>query len=478
MESFVQALEHTLGSNRVRMSGRNPDETERFGHDLWAIRTFLRHQGQLPAQDYAVVRPESVTEVQAILAIAVAHRVPIVPYGAGSGVCGGAVPQSGAVVIDLGGLNQIGELNETDLYVTVESGVRGGDLEAWLLERGYTCGHYPQSIDISSVGGWVATRGSGQFSTLYGNIEDLVVGLEVVTPTGEWLRFPPTAPRRSTGPDLRQLFVGSEGTLCIVTSVSLKVFPVPARRTANAFQFESVTAGFQATHRILRAGLRPAVVRLYDPEETGRSWPQLAASKCSLLLLLFEGEARITDTAMAVATEMAVAEGGCALGAKCVDEWLAHRNDVGAWDVLLKGGVLVDTMEMATTWSNLDALYTNVIAAIRRIPGVLKVSGHASHAYHTGMNVYFTWGAVPKAPDTPEGLYHRVWDAAMEAALEVGATISHHHGVGKLRAEWLRREHPTTWPLLHSVKQLLDPAGICNPGTLFQEDVGQQREGG
>src|SRR5204862_1359960 len=197
------------------------------------------------------------------------HGVAVGPYGGGSGVVGGATPPPGALVVDLTAMDRLLELNETALYARVQAGMMGGTYEATVQARGYTTGNYPQSIDRSTVGGWIATRAAGQFSTKYGNIEDLCLGLEAVLPSGDCVRLQPI-PRASVGPSLRELFLGSEGTLGIVTEVVLRLHPLPEARSVASFSFPSMRAALDACRRVLRVGWRPALLRAYDPVETGR----------------------------------------------------------------------------------------------------------------------------------------------------------------------------------------------------------------
>ena len=295
-------------------------------HDQWVI-SILRGLEKRAPRPSCVVSPRSTAEVSRILEIADADRVPIVPFGAGSGVCGGAVAPAGAIVVDLRAMNRIVELNEQAMTVRAEPGVMGADLEHWLSGRGYTMGHFPQSIDVSTIGGWVATRSAGQLSTKYGNIEEMLLCFEAVLPGGRVVRTRPV-PRSSTGPDLRALFIGSEGTLGILTEATFRVHPSPEATARRAFSFGDTHAGLEAIREVVRAGWRPAVVRLYDPVEAARNFAGVAPDGQALLLVLAEGPRGLVDAEMAAIARAAASHGSKDCGEDPVSSWLVHRNQV------------------------------------------------------------------------------------------------------------------------------------------------------
>jgi alkyldihydroxyacetonephosphate synthase len=390
-----------------------------------------------------------------------------VPFGAGSGVCGGVLPDAGTLVVDLGDMRALGAIDGHNLLATAQAGLLGSDFEAALNAAGFSMGHFPQSIALSSVGGWVATRSAGQFSTKYGNIEDLFVAFEAVLPSGTVIRTRPV-PRASTGPDLRHLFLGGEGTTGILTEVTFEIHPLPEASARQAVAFPTMRAGLEALRRIVRAGWRPAVVRLYDEIEAGRTFAGVAGASESLLLVLCEGPAALVAAERAAIEAACGDVGGRLVGGAPVESWLHHRNTVPGFEVFLKQGMVVDTIEVATTWDKIDALYAGVLAAMRAVAGLIVASGHSSHTYATGTNIYFTFAAKPESAAELEPLYFRIWDAAMEATLAAGGTVSHHHGIGRVRREWLARELGSAYGALVAVQRALDPAGIMNPGALLR----------
>lgn len=445
----------------------DPERIARASRDTWVIAVWRSLQAVPPARPACVVRPRTTAEVAAIVAYAAREHVAVVPFGAGSGVCGGVMPDAGAVVVDLGALRRMHPIDGQNLLATAEAGLLGSEFEAALNEAGYSMGHFPQSIALSSVGGWVATRSAGQFSTKYGNIENLFVAFEAVLPSGAVIRTRPV-PRASTGPDLRHLFLGGEGTTGILTEVTFEIHPLPEATERQAIAFPTMRDGLEALRRVVRSGWRPAVLRLYDEVEAGRAFAGVASASESLLLLLSEGPASL------VASELAAVEATCrdaagrAVGPGPVDSWLHHRNAVPGFEVFLKQGMVVDTIEVAATWDRIDALYVGVLGAMRAVPGIIVASGHSSHTYPTGTNLYFTFAAKPGTATELEPLYFRIWNAAMEATLAAGGTISHHHGIGRIRRDWLPRELGSAYEALVSVQRALDPAGIMNPGALLR----------
>jgi len=446
----------------------DPAAVARVARDTWVVSVW-RSLGHGPQPSPAcAVRPRTTADVSKVLAYASHEGVAVVPFGLGSGVCGAVLPPPNAIVLDLGAMNAFRGIDEIALTATVEPGHRGSDFEAELNRAGYSMGHFPQSIALSSVGGWVATRAAGQFSTKYGNIEQRLVALEAVLPSGAIVRTRPV-PRAATGPDLRHLFLGAEGTTGVLTEMTFEVHPLAEETLHQAFACPSMRAGLEAIRLVLRAGWRPAVIRLYDEIEAGRAFAGVTSGGESLLIVISEGPRGLASTEIAAIEALALAGGGRAVGPEPVVSWLHHRNAVPGFETFLKQGMLVDTIEVATSWRRIGELYDGVLAAMRAVPGLIVVSGHSSHSYATGTNIYFTFAAKPEREDDLEPLYFRIWDAAMQATLAADGTISHHHGIGRVRRDWLARDLGSAYPLLVTVKDALDPAGIMNPGALLPE---------
>lgn len=449
----------------------DPAVLSRASRDTWVISVWRSLQDASIPTPACVVRPTSTAEVSAVLKWASRERVAVVPFGAGSGVCGAVLAPEHSVVVDLGSMQALKRIDEVALLATVEPGLLGSEFEARLNEAGYSMGHFPQSIALSSVGGWVATRAAGQFSTKYGNIEDMLVAFEAVLPNGDVVRTR-AVPRAAAGQDVRHLFLGAEGTTGILTELTYEIHPLAPSTEKTAIAFPSMHDGLEALRAIMRAGWRPAVLRLYDEIEAGRSFAGAAKEGESLLLVLTEGPPELTRVEIEGAVRIAESSHGRNVGPEPVDSWLHHRNAVPGFEYFLKQGMIVDTIEVASTWDRIDALYTGVLASMRSVPGLIVASGHSSHSYGTGTNIYFTFAARPETAVDTEGLYFRIWNAAMEATLDAGGTISHHHGIGRVRREWLARELGSAYPLLGRLRRALDPLGIMNPGTLLPEGAG------
>jgi alkyldihydroxyacetonephosphate synthase len=461
----VDQLVRSLGS-RVR---RDPETLSAHARDTWSLSELLDYQGEPPANPIAVVEAADTDDVAATLRICREHSTPLVTYGGGSGVCGGILTGEGTVVLATRGLSGLIDLDEGDLTATFGAGTMGGEAERMVQQHGLTIGHWPQSIELSTVGGWVATRASGQYSTAYGNIEDMLLDLEVVLPDGQILRTRRT-PRAAAGPDLRQWFLGSEGTLGVVTEVTLSLRPLAEHHVRQAFHFDGLHGALPVIKSLMREGWRPPVVRLYDPRESRRHFGEACPKGRAMLILLHEGpKAAATVEAEAVA-QLCSAGGGERAEASAVDEWFDKRNEVPGFRSLVEGGLVVDTIEVASTWKHLSSIYDAVTESLNEVPGMLSATAHTSHAYRSGANLYFTFVAKPDDPSDMQSVYRECWDRAMRATLANHGGIAHHHGIGRVRRDYLAREIGDEGvALLRSLKQALDPANLLNPGNLLPE---------
>ncbi|MFO0724845.1 MAG: FAD-binding oxidoreductase [Myxococcota bacterium] len=503
-----------------------------YARDLWPRDLFRIRAGEVPSAPSCVVWPETREEVAKVLELAANAEIPVVPFGAGSGVAGGARPKQGGIALDLKRMRAVRAFDEKNLRAEIEAGVIGERLERSLNDRGYTLGHFPSSILCSTLGGWLAARSAGQASTLYGKIEDMCFGLEVAMP-GQILRSM-LGPRPGRGPDFNALVIGSEGTFCAITAAELRVRPLPEARVMRGFRFRDVESGLEGIRRMLRAGLRPAVVRLYDALDTflGRGHgeeddeasevrsleaiathargfyddlvrrfqrkgegggssrlgsllvrqtvravlgaPMLLNKAISalpddcLLILGFEGQPALVGAEFQAARAIAESVGAEDLGPGPGDHWLKNRYNVSfkaskAW----ASGAFTDTMEVASTWDRLLPMYKAVKTAIGREAFVMA---HFSHAYPEGCSIYFTFAGAAGDPSAPEAVierYDRLWRTAIAAVHETGGTLSHHHGVGELKAEGMAREHgPGGMRLLAALKAGFDPKDVMNPGKL------------
>jgi alkyldihydroxyacetonephosphate synthase len=436
--------------------------TAEASRDWWPIALHWSLDGEVPRRAAVVARPTDTEQVAAVVAAADEARVPVTAAGGRSGVCGASVPVFGGVVLDLTGLDRIGDVDAVSGVVEVGAGVFGPDLERVInTHHGLTVGHFPQSFDLATVGGWVACRGAGQYSTRYGKIEDMVVGLEVVLADGRVIRTG-GAPAAAVGPDLDQVFIGSEGTLGVITTVWLRAHPVAETERRAAYHFPTLSSGFDACRRIVRRGATPAVLRLYDAVESSRG--RGGDGTTCTLLVLDEGDTAIVDATMQIVhEECAVA--GVAGDVGLVADWVDHRNDTSALQGLTRKGFVVDTMEIAAPWARLDAVFGAATSAIMAVPHALAASCHLSHSYLDGACLYFSFAAQPPA-DEIDSTYRAMWDAGQLAVLAAGGNLSHHHGIGLNRARFVADALGPAFDVLVSIKQALDPNGILNPGKL------------
>ena len=429
--------------------------------DWWPLALHWSLAGNVAQRAGAVCRPTSATEVAAVLMACSAAGVPVTPAGGRSGVSGASIPVFGGVVLDLTAMQGIIDIDATSGVVEVWAGTFGPELESELRQRhAMTIGHFPQSFDISTVGGWVACRGAGQYSTRYGKIDSMVVGLEVVLADGTVLRTA-HGPAAAMGPDLTALFLGSEGTFGVITRVWLRAHPVPTHERREAYTFTDFEAGIEACRLILRRGATPAVLRLYDGAETQRS--HAGDGKQCVLLVLDEGDIGLVEATMGVVEDECA--GATPASVELVDRWLAHRNDTNALQALTRKGFVVDTMEIAAPWSRLPAIFSKACEALMSVPHARAASCHLSHSYLDGACLYFTFAATPP-PGQIEATYVAMWDAGQRAVLTAGGNLSHHHGIGLNRSRFMAESMGSSLAVLQSVKDALDPTGILNPGKL------------
>jgi len=503
-QNLIKKLEGALGSENVSVRGLDKGI---YSRDLWPRNTIMVQALELPDPPQVVVWPGNVDEVRKVVDVAREANLPLVPMGGGSGVCGGTVTLGDpAIMIDLKRMRRIIELDEKSLTVTAESGIMGEILERELNRRGYTMGHFPSSIYCSTYGGWISTRAAGQLSAKYGKIEDMLVSVEVVLAGGKVVRTP-LAPRHATGPDWNNAFCGAEGTLGIITSATCRIWPAPTSRRFQAYSFPTVEDGLEAIRKMMQAELRPACVRLYDPvdtffsktskimpEEEGAEdkrikahehkdrgyWPRrvlprlfrpglvnpfLSRLDRSKLILTFEGnDPKLTRLEKSAARGICARTGGEDLGEAPAAHWWQKRYKVSyTMQVMFDMGFFVDTIEVATVWDNLALLYHGMRKAISKNALVMA---HFSHAYPQGCSIYFSVASTGKTLEHKLQRYDQVWKSALDTCVELGGSISHHHGVGVLKSKWLEAEQGGASSFMRALKQASDPQGIINPGKL------------
>jgi alkyldihydroxyacetonephosphate synthase len=460
----IEKLANAIDPERVSFDVEDLD-AHRF--DRWCLKHWQDWQGETLPTPGCVVRPESTEEVQALMRHATEHGIAVIPWGLGSGVCGGIEPSDDQILLDMSAMNQVIEIDEENLLLTVQAGINGLVAEEAVAERGLTMGHWPQSIGISSVGGWVSTRASGQFSTAYGNIEDIVYTIDFVLASGEKVTLG-KAPRAASGPDLRHLALGAEGTHGVVTSVTLSLRRQPESRQFSAWYCADMATGFRAQREIIQQDWKPPVMRQYDASEVARLFPDHERGDSGLILLVHEGPAARVEAEMHAIQDIMTGLGLAAADAAAAANWMGHRNNVPEWRDLLDQGLIADTIEVSGSWSQIDAIYTDVVAALKAVPDCVNASAHSSHVYRSGINLYFTFACMPSDTQMMGDRYLDSWDRALTATAQAGGGIAHHHGSGRLRRDYLHHDLGESGvSLLRTVKNALDPQGILNPGNLL-----------
>jgi len=424
-------------------------------------------EGKIAGLPDFITWPETTEQISEILKLANQEKIPVIPYGEGSGVVGGAIPLYGGIIIDMKKFNKVLKINDKDLTVTAEAGINGMNLERYLNAKGYTSGHIPQSLYTSSLGGWIAHRAAGQFSTKYGKIEDIVLGMEIILPQGELINFK-TIVRASTGPQLDKLFIGGEGTLGIVTKATLKIWPYPEKRTLISYAFPTIEKSFDAVREILREQIYPAVVRIYDQFETARHFPDNVKAKEKVMtIFVCEGNSRLVDLEESITRDMCELNSGIDCGESPVEHWIERRFRVTETSSMPPYKIVFDTLEVASLWDNAADIYHSVLESMNQFKGVLMITAHVSHFYPNGVGIYFSFGGIPPRGITDLKFYQDCWDTIIKSVLDAGGSIAHHHGIGINRAHWMDKELGNAINTLRQIKKVLDPNNILNPGKIY-----------
>jgi alkyldihydroxyacetonephosphate synthase len=413
-----------------------------------------------------------------------------VPFGGGTGVVGGTEcvgsGDGAVVVIDVKGLASLVDFDDVSRTVTFQAGILGPELERVLNERGVTLGHFPQSFEFSTLGGWVATRSAGQNSTKYGKIERMVQSLTIHAPAGVIRTH--AVPASATGPSLKDMLVGSEGIYGIITEVTLRVSKLPEAERFVPVYFKSFSDGIGCVRNLVQSGVRPSVIRLMDPSETALlsklslnsaleklaaplwfKFKRLGDAPC-FCLMAFEGRLSEVAAGATEAERFARQGGGALLGKSFREKWKKERFELPYLrDDLLDRGYFIDTLETAAPWSKLERIHSGMRRAFEgeRFGEKLVLGAHLSHAYPDGASLYFTFiGSQRRGHEIRQ--WEKIKTAATEVILDGGGALSHHHGIGYDHRRWMGREHSElALGVFKDVKNGLDPAGILNPGKLI-----------
>lgn len=493
---IIKALEDLCGDMNVS-TGKFDRVSRSMGKSYRDELRFRLRQIDNPAD--VVVWPRDEGEITDILRLAEENDLAVIPFGGGSSVTGGVEPllgdKKGAITMDMARMDRVLRVDPTSQTAVIQAGALGPEIEEQLNAHGFTLGHFPESFDHSALGGWIATRASGRQSTGYGDIEDMVLALRMVTPRGviDTQKVPSTA----AGPSIMQLCLGSEGILGVITEATMRIRPAPEVLDYRGLIFRNFAAGVSAIREMMQQGLMPTCVRLSDRTETalaqalrstsGPGWKRkgedvalrLLASRGysfddgAFMVLGLEGERDEVDYLRSGILRLCRKLGGFHLGTSPGRQWYRSRHDTAYFrEQLVNWGVMVDTLETAVTWENLLHLYGEVRSALR---GALEEGGgpslvacHVSHSYRQGASLYYTFFA----PMAEEGGELEQWEkakrAASDAIIEYGGTITHHHGIGYEHSPWMKREvGDVSLEAIKAVREVLDPADILNPGKLL-----------
>ena len=481
---IIKAAEEIAGKENVLT---DDESRAKFSHGKFYGELLELRKEQIASPPDAVICPKSQEDVRKIIDFCNEKQIPIVPSGGRSSVTRGVESPKGGIALDLTKhLNQIIEINETDQTVRVQAGIFGPEFEDALNAKGYTCGHFPQSFEYSTVGGWIAAKGAGQASTGYGKIEDLTVALKAETPAGSI--HTTDYPKNAQGWDTFPLFIGSEGTLGVITEATLKIFKHRPKNTAYAaFAFKNFENAVEAMRQMIQnENGKPHLFRISDPQETDvvfktKGFEGTASdrvlqflgykpgSRC-LMFVSIEGDKAFAKLVKRKFKKIAKKFRGFYLGEKPVKKWLEQRFS-GSYmrDPLMDVGLMTDTLETSVTWSNLLKLWKATRKYAEARPKTIFMI-HISHVYENGANLYFTFISPMEKGNERED-FENFYQGLVNTIVQNGGSLSHHHGVGRTLGPRMEEQiGKTAMNAMRAVKKYFDPNNIMNPGGMLGLD--------
>ena len=474
-DNYMYEMVRTELTDAVGEDYVNANESDRFGHsvDYYWIPEMWHDRGMPTKKPDFVVHPGSAEEVARVLRIANQYKIPVTTWGGGSGSQGGALPVFGGIVLDTKRMNRVIAIDKQSLTVTCETGIIMRQLEWAVAKEGFSTMHLPASIACATVGGFLAHRGTGVLSTKGGKIEDMVMSLEGVTPKGEIIRTLPV-PRHASGPDLTMMFLGSEGTLGVITKVTLKIHPAPEARKFRAYLFKDFKTAMAAGQDLMRSRLRPCAVRLYDETETKTHVQKVFGidiDRGAYLVFGFDGREKIVDLEMQYAREiMEDRYHGRDLGSKGGDLWWTNKYKFFYPGFMFHLPQAFGTLDTVADFAHIENVYWAMKKAVNREFPKARFIGHFSHWYEWGCMLYarfiFEGKDVPADPREAAALYNRVWDVAIREAIANGGVNTAHHGVGLKLGRYVKELYGSAFPVLEGIKKTLDPNNIMNPGKM------------
>ena len=462
MNEFIRLeLEDIVG--RENVSTNMGDKLAYATDYFWVPRMIIDRGGQ-PALPDCIVRPASAEEVSKVLKIANNYKIPVQTWGGGSGSQGGALPMAGGILLDVKRMDKLIDINTESGYITCETGMIFQTLEWYANERGYSVMHLPSCLTCCTVGGALAHNGIGILSTKYGKIDDQVLSVEVVLPNGDIINTLPV-PKHSSGPNLLNLFVGSEGCLGIMTKARFKITKLPEVRRHHAFLFNDMSTGYNACREIVQT-VKPSIMRLFDEAETVSIIKQVIGfeKKGSFLNLTVEGKEKIVAAEEEYIMEIAEKYGAQYLGSEYGEKWFDNRITFFYPGITLNNPKMFGTLDTTATYDNIQNVYWAMKKAIEAYPGVKFIS-HSSHWYEWGCMNYSRFIIENPPEDTEEAirLHNSIWNDGIRAAIANGGVINDHHGVGLKLSRLMKENYGPAMQVLEGIKKELDPNGIMNP---------------
>lgn len=482
-EEIIESLRELLNEDQI-----NIDRDALYDASSDRYNKYAKAKGVLSVPlPTAIVYPNNTGDVKKILEFCNKHLINVIARSGKTATEGGLENwKEQAIVVDGSRMNEIIKIDTYNMQATVQCGVKLQDLEDEVRKLGYTTGHSPQSKPIAQYGGLVSTRSIGQFSTLYGGIEDMVVGLECVFPDGHVSRIKNVS-RRAGGPDIRHIAIGNEGTLCYITEVTVKLFKYyPDNNEFHGYLIKDVDTGIKILREVMTNGYRPSVARVYSEEDAAQHFYHFHNNKCVLILMAEGPKGIVQATSEGIKEAVEKFQDGVIerVDDTLIENWFNHLN----WSEKdiedeIQGMIENDshagfTTEISSDWENITQIYYNVMNRVRnefdRVEDITMLGGHSSHSYINGTNMYFVYNYnINCAPEDEMKLYHHpIQRIIVEETLKLGGSMCHHHGIGKYRNEWTTEEHGSALYILEKIKHAFDPNEVMNYGNIFYKEEG------
>lgn len=462
MVNMVQSeLEDAVGTENVSIG-----EAEKltYGVDYFWIARMWADKGKRPPEPDFIVRPRNAKEISRVLKIANYYKIPVHTWGGGSGSQGSALPMAGGIILDTKLMNRLLDFNEESRTITCETGMIFQTLEWNANERGYSVMHIPSCLTCGTVGGALAHRGIGIMSTKYGKIDDQCLSLEVVLPNGDIINSLPV-PKHAAGPDLNQIFIGSEGTLGVITKATFKLFEQPECRKFCSFLFKDISTGLAACRDIVQK-IKPSILRLFDEAETVSIIKKIIGFEKAgaFMNLAIEGMAEMVDIEERIIMDICAKYGAEDMGSEYGEKWYKNRITFFYPGHIMNNPQMFGTMDTVATFDNVEKIYWAMKHAVEQFDGVRFIA-HCSHWYDWGTMIYdrFIMDEPPDDPEEAIRLHNRIWNAGVRAAMENGGVINDHHGIGLKLSRLMKEQYGPAMQVFEGLKKSLDPNGIMNP---------------